>query len=156
MTLNNGLGVRNDLDSRMREYIENLRFLSSEISDKNKELQSTQETLDELRLKELVPSELEESFSKAIQTTLDEINALEEKRETISDTATQELNEAKESYDKAVNEIGTLGGSQAAEILSSIRERVTEIGEWEKEIQEAIDDDNYGPTLGTKRLVLRR
>ena len=79
MTLNNGLGVRNDLDSRMREYIENLRFLSGEISDKNKEIQSTQETLDGLRSEGLVPSELEESFSKAIQTTLDEITALEVK-----------------------------------------------------------------------------
>ena len=155
MALNNGLGVRDDLDSRMREYVENIRFLSGEISGKNSEIQSTQETLDELRSEGLITSELEETFSRAIQKSLDEKTQLEEKRETIKETATQELNAAKEKYSKAADGISTSGGSQAAEVLSSIRERVTEIGEWEKELQDAVDDDNDN-LPATKRLVLRR
>lgn len=155
MALSNGLGVRDDLDSRMHEYVENLRTLSGEISEKNNEIQSTQATLDELSSEGLVTAELEESFSRAMQTALDEKAALAEQRDQIKDAAMQELNEAKGKYDKAVNEIGSLSGSQAAEILSSIRERVTEIGEWEKEIEDAIDDDDDSPAPAAKRLVLR-
>ena len=156
MALGNGLSVRDDLDSRMREYVENVKFLTGEISGKNSEIQSTQETLDELRSEGLVTSELEESFSRAIQKTLDERTELEEKREAIKETATQELDEAKEKYDKAVDGISTAGGNQAAEVLSSIRERVTEIGEWEKELQDAMSETDDTPPPATKRLVLRR
>ena len=62
MALRDGLNVRDDLDSRMREYVENIRFLTGEISGKNSEIKSTQETLNDLKSEGLVTPELEETF----------------------------------------------------------------------------------------------
>ena len=153
MALGNGLHLHEDLDSRMQEYVENIRYLTSEISEKNKEISSADETLNDLRSDGLATSELEESFSRATQNYLKERAELEQKRETILETATSELNEAKEKYNQAVQKIDTSVASQAKEVLSSIRERVTELGEWEQELQDAMDDQTPSPT---KRLTLRR
>ena len=142
MALGNGLVALDDLGNRIREYIDNIKFLTSEIKQKIGDIGSTQETLEELRSEGLITSDLEASFSNVIQKSLDEKSALEEKRETIKEAASQEMNDAKEKYDKAVEGINSSAGSQASEVLSSIRERVIEIGEWEKELQDAMDTNN--------------
>ena len=158
MGLGNGLGPHDNLDDRMREYVENIRFLSGEVAEKNSEIRSTEETLNDLQAEGLSTPELEQSFSSAIQKTLNEKAELEKKRETIMSAATQELNEAKEEYGKNEDKIKVSSGSQGAEILKAIRERVIAIGEWEKELRDAFDDnDDPPPPPGpVKRLVLRR
>ena len=145
----------NELDDRMNEFVDSIRYLTSEISEKNSEIRSSQETLNELREQNLVTPELEQTFSRAEQKYLDEKAELEKKRETIMDTATRELNDAKKEYNKAIDNVNRTGGSQDAEMLSSIRERVVEIGNWEKELQDALNDgDDDHPTI--KRLIHRR
>lgn len=158
MGLGNGLGPHDNLDDRMREYVENIRFLSGEVAEKNSEIRSTEETLNDLQAEGLSTPELEQSFSSAIQKTLNEKAELEKKRETIMSAATQELNEAKEEYGKNEDKIKVSSGSQGAEILKAIRERVIAIGEWEKELRDVFDDnDDPPPPPGpVKRLVLRR
>ena len=157
MPLGNGLNIRDDLDDRLREYVDNIRFLNGEVTQKNSEIRTSQETLDDLRSSGLITPELEQTFSSAVQKALDEKAELEKKKETIAQTARQELNEAEGEYDKAIDRLKTGSGGQVAEVLSAIRERLTELGDWERELQEALDDDDSNPPSGPiKRLVLKR
>ena len=135
MSLGNGLGLHEDLDSRMQEYVENIRYLTSEISQKNSEISSAEETLEDLRSNGLATPELEDSFSKSAQDYLKEKAELEQKRE------------AKEQYGNAVNKVNSLSGSQAKEVLISIRDRVSELGDWAQELQDAMEEQPSSPVL---------
>jgi len=157
MSLNNGLRLRNDLDDHMRECVENIKYLSSEISQKKSEINSAEETLKDLQSADLSTPELERSFSSAIQKSLNEEAELEKKRQTIMEAATQELNEAKEEYDKAADKVKVSAGSQGKELLTAIRERIVAIGEWEKELRDAFNDnDDTPPFSPEKHLIFRR
>ena len=156
MTLGNGLKLNNDLDDRMREYTENIRQLSGEMSKLNQEIGSTQETLEELREQGLVTPELEQNFTAAIQRSMSEKDGLEQQRESILNQAKQELTEAKDEYEKAVDKVDINAGGQGAEILKAIRERVTELGEWKEKLEEAMNEDDEHDHILVKRMSLRR
>ena len=147
MSLGNGLGLHEDLDSRMHEYVENIRYLTSEISQKNREIRSAEETLEDLRSNGLATPELEDSFSKSAQDYLKEKAELEQKREAIHEAATKELEEAKEQYGNALNKVNSLSGSQAKEFLISIRDSVSELGDWAQELQDAMEEQPSSPVL---------
>ena len=156
MPLGYGLNVGDDLDSRMREYVDKIKQLSGEISEKNSEIQATEDALNELRSAGVASPKLEQDFSNVLQKTLDEKSSLENERESIRESATRELEDAKQKIDETVDKVSAIGGNQAAEMLSALRDRATEIGEWEKELRDAVSEADNSPSIGSKRLVRRR
>ena len=139
--MDDGLNPSN-FDTEMLRFKNKIKKSSDKISEYQKSIKESEETLSTLKAEGLVTPELEQTFNHAIQESCKEIETEKANQHELLDAASEKIERAREVCDKEIAGVKNKPGSHAAQVYHSLCERKASIDHWETELQEAANTDN--------------